>query len=128
MQIGFGGRKDQEVKLLVNRRAIAAGMAVLVAGPGVATTARKIAQLSNVPLTFDPADFNMMMQDGLFLPDYRHPMARIVFSNGTATKWHRWMYHGNVDSVKYRWSQALAIECCSPDSNGMPRYTQLRIG
>lgn len=125
MRIGFGGTKEPEIKLITNRRQIAAGLSALVAGGGVVSV-RKIAQLSNVPLTFDPADFNHMMQDGLFLPDYRHPMARIVFEDGKASAWHRWI--NSKDSTRYKWSHKLAIECCSPDSNGMPRFTQLRIG
>lgn len=125
MQIGFGGVKEPEVKLITSRRAVAAGLSALVAGGG-AISVRKIAQLSNVPLTFDPADFNMMMRDGLFLPEYRHPMARIVFSDGTASGWMQWNY--TRDSTKLAWSKRLAIECCAPDSNGMPRFTQLRIG
>lgn len=122
MQIGFGGTKEPEVKLITKRTAIAAGMSALMAGGGVVSV-RKIAQLSNVPLTFDPADFNMMMRDGLFLPEYRFPMARIVCEN-ESTGWH----HFPLQYFRRERGRAVAIECCSPDSNGMPRFTQLRIG
>jgi hypothetical protein len=118
---------EEPKKLIVSRRAIAAGLAALVGGtPSVAALER----LSNVPLTFDPSEFSGEMRDGLFLPDYRYPMCRIVFADGSTTGWNRYTmagkkcHSGNVD----RWMNPKAIEVCAPDKNGMPRYTQLAIG
>jgi hypothetical protein len=110
--------EEKPVKLIVSRRAIAAGLAALVGAPAAA--AAQLKQLTNVPLGFDPADFAGQMSDGLFLPDYRHPMVRVVFADGSTTLWHR--YSG------LRRGNAVAIETCAPDKNGSPRYAQLAIG
>lgn len=125
--------KEEPAKLIVNRRAIAAGLAALIGAP--AATAATLRQLSNVPLGFDESAFSGTMQDGLFLPDYRCPMARLLFDDGHATGWCRWLpnhtrragtsYNGYVPKHDTR---AVAIECCTPDKNGAPRYTQLAIG
>lgn len=126
--------KDEPAKLIVNRRAIAAGLAALIGAPTAAIAQLK--QLSNVPLSFDPSDFTGQMRDGLFLPDYRLPMARIVFDDGGTSCWHRWPCMERRAGVSYsgglhqpaRHTTAVAIECCAPDKNGSPRYSQLAIG
>lgn len=126
--------QEEVPTLIINRRAIAAGLAALVAAPAAASV-RKLGQLSNVPLTFDAAGFSGVMSDGLFLPDYRHPMARIVFDDGGTTAWHRWTVAVRQPGISYssglhkpaRQTSAIAIETCAPDKNGNPRYTQLAI-
>ena len=130
--------KEEPAKLILNRRAIAAGLAALVGAPATAAAAT-LNQLSNVPLSFDPSEFVGVMHDGLFLPDYRDPMARIVYDDGGTTRWMRWQLPNGMvrrDNGSYsggahkttRDTRAIAIECCAPDKNGAPRYTQLAIG
>lgn len=126
--------EEQKPALIVNRRAIAAGLASLVAAPiGGRALAKELTQLSNVPLTFDASDFSGMLRDGLFLPDYRKPMVRIVFDDGSTTNWHRYdcLARGpnSVGQAKRPTNtRAAFIECCAPDKNGSPRYSQLSIG
>jgi hypothetical protein len=124
--------KEEPAKLIVNRRAIAAGLAALISAPASAAVA-KLQQLTNVPLAFNPADFSGSMQDGIFLPDYRHPMVRIVFNDGSTTNWHRYTCLARGPKSTGQASRpidthACAIETCAPDKNGSPRYTQLAIG
>lgn len=114
---------EKPAKLIVNRRAIAAGLAALVATPIAGRAlAKELSQLTNVSLSFDPATFSGMMKDGLFLPDYRKPMVRVVFSDGQTTLWHRY------DCLRRGEATVVAIETCAPDKNGAPRFTQLSIG
>lgn len=128
--------EEDAPKLIINRRAIAAGLASLVAAPfGGRALANELKQLSNIPLSFNPDDFAMQMRDGIFLPDYRAPMARLLFDDGGATGWQRWLpNHTRKGGIKYgdhcpaRTTKAVAIECCCPDANGNPRYSQLAIG
>jgi len=124
--------KDEPAKLIVNRRAIAAGLAALISAPAAAVAA-KLEGLTNVPLTFNPADFIDHMRDGIFLPDYRKPMVRIVFDDGSTTNWHRYecLSRGpksTGQACRPGDTRACAIETCAPDKNGNPRYTQLAIG
>lgn len=128
--------EEPKAKLIVNRRAIAAGLAALIATPvpGRALE-RKLDQLTNVPLSPDLDSFRGMWRDGVFLPNYRSPMARILFEDGSGTGWQTWLpnhtrrkgvsYNGHIPARDIR---AVAIECCAPDKNGMPRYAQLAIG
>lgn len=124
--------REEPAKLIINRRAIAAGLAALVSAPAAAAV-KKLEQLSNVPLAFDPGSFSGLMSDGLFLPDYRHPMVRVVFEDGSTTNWHRYTC---LDRGPQRTGpanrptrvMACAIETCAPDKNGNPRYSQLAIG
>lgn len=111
---------EKPAQLIVNRRAIAAGLAALIGAPTAAVAQLK--QLSNIPVTLDPGEFAQMGRDGLFFPDYRKPMVRIVFSDGQMTLWHRY------DCLRRGEHRAAAIEICAPDKNGMPRYAQLAIG
>lgn len=130
--------KEEPAKLILNRRAIAAGLASLVAAPlGGRALADQLGRLTNIPLSFDASDFAGEMRDGLFLPDYRYPMARIVFDDGGTTRWMRWPGNGfRQCGVSYskgthipkRNTKAVAIECCAPDKHGSPRYAQLAIG
>lgn len=123
----------EPITLIVNRRAIAAGLAALVSAPAAA--AQVLRQLQNVPLEFDTANFAGMMKDGLFLPDYRFPMSRLVFDDGGTTSWNRYTSGPRQAGVSYsgglhnpaRETHAVAIETCAPDKNGMPRYAQLAI-
>lgn len=129
--------KEEPAKLIVNRRAIAAGLAALIGAPVAA--AKTLEQLSNVPLTFDAGAFSGMMEGGLFLPDYRWPMCRLVFSDGSHTAWNAYHGHspGSTKKVAYTTGAGMTrsagstpafIEVCCPDKNGAPRYTQLAIG
>lgn len=114
--------KEEPAKLIVNRRAIAAGLASLMALPVTAKAlAKDLDQLANIPLTTDLSDFAHVMRDGLFRPDYRKPMVRIVFENGEHTCWHRY-----VCRRRGEWKHKF-IEVCAPDKNGMPRFAQLEI-
>ena len=71
-------------------------------------------------------DYADMMKEGLFLPDYRHPMVRIIFDDERHnTGWHRYQLH---HFGKARQSTVRAIEVCAPDNNGAPRFAQLKIG
>lgn len=121
---------EKPAKLIVNRRAIAAGLAALVSAPAAGRAlAKELSQLSNVPLSFDPADFTGMMSGGLFLPDYRFPMVRLVFDNGETTGWHRYPHLTRSPFGERKVAtRAAAIETCAPDKNGSPRYSQLAIG
>lgn len=124
---------ETPAKLILNRRAIATGIAALLGAPAV--TAATLKQLSNVPLGFDADAFSGMMNGDLFLPDYRAPMVRLLFDDGSATGWHRYnpghtrkkgvSYGGHVPTHN---TKAVALECCAPDNNGAPRYMQLAIG
>jgi len=120
--------REQPPKLITSRRAVAAGFMSIIATPAMGygrdEFARKLQQLTEVPLSLSPTDFTDMMTDGLFLPDYRHPMVRVGFENGTTTNWHR--YPQNYFS-KTR-GNAVFIETCVPDANGAPRFAQLKIG
>lgn len=129
--------KEEPAKLIVNRRAIAAGIAALVAAPLSAKEA--LARLRNVPLTLDTSGMNHIMQDGLFLPDYRWPMCRVVFSDGSYTGWMVYGGHGpgarkkedyttGAGVVRKAGSTPACVEVCVPDGNGMPRYSQTPIG
>jgi hypothetical protein len=134
-QRGLSFFKEEPARLIVNRRTIAAGLAALVSAPAAAA-AGKLAQLTNVPLTFDPGDFTGLMSDGIFLPDYRNPRARILFDDGGTTRWMRWDCRPRKTGVSYssglhvpaRDTVPVAIETCAPDKNGNPRYAQLAIG
>lgn len=92
-------------------------------------------QISNVPLGFDATAFAGEMRDGLFLPDYRFPMGRIVFDDGGTSAWHRWPCMQRSGGISYsggthrptRRTVAIAVEVCAPDKNGNPRYAQLAI-
>lgn len=124
--------KEEPAKLIINRRAIAAGLAALISAPAAAAVV-KLQQLSNVPLSFDAGDFSTMMSDGLFLPDYRLPMVRVVYDDGHATRWHRMPTydrgpHYAGSRKRPANTKACAIETCAPDKNGNPRYSQLAIG
>ena len=114
--------REEPAKLILNRRAIAAGLAALMGGT-VTASAKTLSQLSNIPLSFDIGEFKKMTSDGVFLPDYRKPMVRVVFEDGQTTLWHRYdcLHRGTGN-------RAAAIEICAPDKNGMPRYSQLSIG
>lgn len=128
--------EEKPAKLIVNRRAIAAGIAALIGAPMAAKEA--LAQLSNVPLSLDTSTMHGMMRDGLFLPDYRWPMCRLVFSDGSYTAWNAYQGHGagskkaayttGAGVTRTAGSTPACIEVCCPDRNGMPRYTQLAIG
>lgn len=126
--------EEPKAKLIINRRAIAAGLAALVATPAASKALeRKLGALSNVPLEFDATAFSGQMRDGMFLPDYRKPMVRLVFSDGSTTLWHRYDCvtrgpKGCGQAKRPTETHAVAIETCAPDKNGMPRYTQLAIG
>lgn len=123
-------------KLIVNRRAIAAGLAALLGTP--TATFAALQKLTNVPLGFDPSDFTGKMNNGLFLPDYRLPMVRLVFDDGTTTLWHKYTcvrrtkgmraWNGNNFAECTCDTSAVAIETCAPDKNGNPRFTQLAVG
>lgn len=118
---------EETPKLIVNRRAIAAGIAALIGG-GAAPAMAKLQQLANVPLTIDPGDIaQFAATDGLFLPNYRKPMVRIIFGNSSTTQWHRYDC-GGTRGYDGEWHRAVAIETCAPDKNGNPRYAQLAIG
>jgi hypothetical protein len=130
--------REEPAKLIINRRAIAAGLAALVAAPMGARGA--LAKLKNVPLEFDAGAFAGQMQNGLFLADYRFPKVRLVFENGDTTRWHQYggtISQWNHEEERYEaitrgpsrpGNRAVAIETCAPDKNGMPRYAQLAIG
>lgn len=129
--------------LVINRRAVANGLAALL---GMSTTgaAQALSALTNIPTDFSPSDFVGQMQDGLFLPDYRIPMVRAIYDDGTTTNWNRYGTHRLVKhpdgrnrlvAVPYGKShqhpnatRLVAMELCCPDSNGNPRYAQLSIG
>ena len=129
----FSRKNDRPPKLVVSRRAIAAGFASIIATPvlgrGVDDLSLKLQQIADVPMTFRPEDFSDMVKDGLFMPDYRFPMCRVLFSDGTATNWHRYEHKGRQTRPQCcPWDKTYAIEVCAPDSNGAPRYAQLKIG
>ena len=129
----FNRKDDRPPKLVVSRRAIAAGFASIIATPvlgrGADDLGMKLRQIADVPMTFNPQDFTDMMRDGLFMPDYRFPMCRVLFSDGTATHWHRYTHVGKKTHHQGKdWSKLYAIETCVPDANGAPRYAQLKIG
>lgn len=116
--------RDQAPKLITSRRAVAAGFMSIIATPALGygrdDFAKKLEQLTDVPMTLSPMDFTDMMREGLFMPDYRHPMCRQVYADGTVTRW----YHYQPNRIK----QPVALEICAPDSNGAPRFAQLKIG
>lgn len=120
--------EDKPVKLITSRRAVAAGIAALIGAPTVAVSQLK--ELSDFKLGFDPVNFkDFLTSDGICKPDYRYPMVRICFANGTFTQWHRYNLCGRhpPSSHSKRWDLAKAIEICCADKNGFPRYAQLEI-
>lgn len=129
--------KEEPPKLIVNRRAIAAGLAALVAAP--ISAKEVLAQLRNVPLSLDTSGMPGMMKDGMFLPDHRWPMARLVFSDGSYTGWMVYGGHGagakkaqdyttGAGMVRKAGSTPVCVEVCVPDKHGMPRWSQTPIG
>lgn len=127
-------RSEEPVKLIVNRRAIAAGLTALIAVP-----ATELRQLSKVPLSFNGDDLAMQMRDGLFKPDYRFPRVRLVFSDESYTAWNTYSGHSPGVGCRKEYitgggmtrtigSTPSYLEVCCPDKNGMPRYAQLAIG
>ena len=121
--------KERIPKLIVSRRAIAMGIGSLVATPVMGRELTKqLETLENVRLTFDPSEYSDMMKDGLFLPDYRCPMVRVLFEDGQASAWHRYPAYQPKHSKSLPWDKMYAIETCAPDKNGAPRYQQLKIG
>lgn len=76
----------------------------------------------------------------LHIPLYRHPAARLVFDDGTTTRW-CWFATGDrpAGSVYYKEdgfgkatrsapAKLIGIESVAPDGNGMPRFTTLKVG
>lgn len=115
--------REETPKLITSRRAVAVGFLSIIATPAMGYGrdgfARKLQQMTEVPLTLSPMDFTDMMRDGLFLPDYRRPMCRLMYGDETTSSWYRYERTRN---------NAVAIEICAPDGNGAPRFAQLKIG
>ena len=118
--------RKKRAQLITSRRAIMAGFGAIVASPAYPRDyLPKLERLSDVPLTVNPADYSDFMRDGLFLPDYRFPQCRMLFNDGTSTGW--FQYRTEKKSSRYAWDRMQAIEVCAPDSNGAPRFAQLKI-
>jgi hypothetical protein len=131
------GYRERPAKLILNRRHIAAGLAALLGVPATAAADAmdKLAPMTRMPLNFDADEFTSMTRNGVFLPDYRHPMVRVVFDTGQTTAWHRYnnlaygkRSDGTPRSLRPNATCPVAIETCAPDKNGMPRYASLNIG
>jgi hypothetical protein len=122
-------------KLITSRRAIAAGIASLLGVP--VASAAGLDALAKVPLTLDPNNLgNVVEQNGLWLNDYRFPMSRLIYEDGTSTAWHKYIQCMTKSPSAARkeskqggraGARAVSIEICAPDRNGMPRYTQLEF-
>lgn len=118
--------RKKRAQLITSRRAIMAGFGAIVATPAYSQAlTQKLDKLSDVPLTVDPADYSDFVRDGLFLPDYRFPQCRMLFTDGSHTGW--FQYRPQKKSHRYAWDRMHAIEVCAPDSNGAPRFAQLKI-
>ena len=123
--------EKKPAKLITGRRAIAAGLASLLGVPVAA--AAGFDSLNKIPLTLDPNDFGKVVeQNGILQADYRYPMSRLVYEDGTSTGWYLYEQCMRKSSAAAKkggqaGSRAVALEICAPDRNGMPRYTQLTL-
>jgi hypothetical protein len=119
-----------EPKLIVSRRAIAAGITALIGGTA---TAQAICRATDIPLTVNPEDFSDFMGDGLIRPKHMHPRGRIVFNDGTFTGWHEWSgcwRHPDGrwnKNTRYDYGKAVALEISMPGPLGTPLYQHLKI-
>lgn len=116
----FGWFKKKGSNVLVQRRAVITGMGIsalaLSYDGSAAMREKKFAQAGFIPMVPD------LVSDKYFFSwrfDLPYPSSRIVYEDGTATKW--MVYKGLSKQVK-------AIETRTMDAHGRIRYVQHKIG
>lgn len=120
--------EDKPAKLIVSRRAIAAGIAGLLGG---VVPAEAIQRLTNIPLTVSPNDFADFMGDGLVVPKHSCPMTRLLFEGGDSTLWmvySGWAGRGRPRKGSHNYDQCIAMEVAIPGPLGTPVYHQFKLG
>lgn len=95
-------------------RQVSGPRAVLLTPPGINMHRKKFKAISNTPLV-------VIRQQKIIITSEGHigPMARVIFADGTASRWHQFQFNKRKVPV--------AIETCAPDEYGRLRFAQLKV-